>query len=82
MSHGDTITSLPNDSKLIASTDSVVNAAYGRFKTIYAFNFTLKLLILKRASIIKRFVIEIVLKRSSWNMPNYVETAVKNIKKL
>ena len=28
MSHGDTITALPDEAKLVASTDSVINAAY------------------------------------------------------
>mgnify|MGYP000023440294 FL=1 len=84
MSHGDKVTELPEGFKIIASNKStpvagIANAA----KNIYGFQFHPEVTHTPQGSkIIERFVIEICQSKASWNMPDYVETAVKNIKKL
>ena len=84
MSHGDKVTSLPAGFKIIASNQSTPIAGIANEeKNIYGFQFHPEVTHTPQGSkIIKRFVIEICQSEASWNMPDYVETAVKNIKEI
>jgi len=84
MSHGDKVTDLPAGFKIIASNQSTpVAGIANESKNIYGFQFHPEVTHTPQGSkIIERFVIEICQSKPSWNMPDYVETAVKNIKKL
>ena len=82
MSHGDKVTDLPDGFKIIASNQSTpVAGIANESKNIYGFQFHPEVTHTPQGSkIIKRFVIEICQSEAKWNMPDYVETAVKNIK--
>jgi len=82
MSHGDKVTDLPSGFKIIASNQSTpVAGIANESKNIYGFQFHPEVTHTPQGSkIIKRFVIEICQSEAKWNMPDYVETAVKNIK--
>ena len=84
MSHGDKVTCLPEGFRIIASNQSTPIAGIANEeKNIYGFQFHPEVTHTPQGSkIIKRFVIEICQSEASWNMPDYVATAVKNIKKL
>ena len=84
MSHGDKVTELPKGFKIIASNQSTPIAGIANeSKNIYGFQFHPEVTHTPQGSkIIKRFVIEICHSKASWNMPDYVETAVHNIKKI
>jgi len=84
MSHGDKVTDLPEGFKVIASNQSTpVAGIANELKNIYGFQFHPEVTHTPQGSkIIKRFVIEICKSEASWNMPNYVKTAVKNIKEI
>ena len=84
MSHGDKVTSLPSGFKIIASNQSTPIAAIANeSKNIYGFQFHPEVTHTPQGSkIIKRFVIEICKSEASWNMPDYVKTAVINIKEI
>jgi len=84
MSHGDKVTDLPEGFKIIASNQSTPIAGIANEeKNIYGFQFHPEVTHTPQGSkIIKRFVIEICQSEASWNMPDYVGTAVKNIKEI
>ena len=82
MSHGDKVTDLPEGFKVIASNQSTpVAGIANELKNIYGFQFHPEVTHTPQGlKIIKRFVIDICESQASWNMPDYVETAVKKIK--
>ena len=84
MSHGDKVTNLPEGFKIIASNQSTPIAGIANeSKNIYGFQFHPEVTHTPQGSqIIKRFVIEICKSEASWNMPDYVKTAVANIKEI
>ena len=84
MSHGDKVTKLPEGFKVIASNQSTPIAGIANeSKNIYGFQFHPEVTHTPQGSqIIKRFVIEICKSEASWNMPDYVKTAVANIKEI
>ena len=84
MSHGDKVTNLPEGFKIIASNQSTPIAGIANEeKNIYGFQFHPEVTHTPQGSkIIKRFVIEICQIAASWNMPDYAETAVKNIREI
>jgi len=84
MSHGDKVTDLPEGFKVIASNQSTpVAGIANELKNIYGFQFHPEVTHTPQGlKIIKRFVIDICESQASWNMPDYVETAVKNIKEI
>ncbi len=84
MSHGDKVTSLPAGFKIIASNQSTPIAGIANEeKNIYGFQFHPEVTHTPQGSkIIKRFVIEICKSEASWNMPNYLKTAITNIKEI
>jgi GMP synthase (glutamine-hydrolysing) len=84
MSHGDKVTSLPSGFQIIASNKSTPIAGIANeTKNIYGFQFHPEVTHTNQGkNIIKQFVINICKVKADWNMPNYVEIAIQNIKKL
>ena len=83
MSHGDTITSLPNDSKLIASTDSVVNAAYSiESLNLYALQFHPEVFHTENGfKIFENFFINELKFIKEWNPESFIDRTVDDLKK-
>jgi GMP synthase (glutamine-hydrolysing) len=84
MSHGDKVTTLPDGFNIIASNQSTPIAGIANEeKNIYGFQFHPEVSHTPQGQkIIKRFVIDICQCNASWNMPDYAETAIKNIKEV
>ena len=83
MSHGDTITSLPNDSKLIASTDSVLNAAYSiESLSLYALQFHPEVFHTENGfKIFENFFINELKFIKEWNPESFIDRTVDDLKK-
>ena len=83
MSHGDKVTSLPSEFNIIASNESTPIAGISNEKRgIYGIQFHPEVTHTTQGEkLIQRFVIDICKAKADWNMPNYVETAIQNIKK-
>jgi GMP synthase (glutamine-hydrolysing) len=84
MSHGDKVTALPAGFNIIASNESTPIAAMAdESRKFYAVQFHPEVThTLQGKVIISRFVHEICNCDRSWNMPDYVETAVNHIRNL
>jgi GMP synthase (glutamine-hydrolysing) len=82
MSHGDKVTELPQGFKIIASNESTPIAGMAdEARRFYAVQFHPEVTHTKqRKTILSRFVHEICNCDRSWNMPDYVETAVARIR--
>ena len=82
MSHGDKVTELPAGFKVIASNESTPIAAMAdETRQFYAVQFHPEVThTIQGKAILSRFVHEICNCDLSWNMPNYVETAVNHIR--
>lgn len=82
MSHGDKVTELPAGFKVIASNDSTPIAGMAdEARHYYAVQFHPEVTHTKQGkAILSRFVHEICGCDRSWNMPDYVETAVQRIR--
>ncbi|MDZ4097616.1 MAG: glutamine-hydrolyzing GMP synthase, partial [Methylophilaceae bacterium] len=82
MSHGDKVTELPAGFKIIASNDSTPIAGMAdETRHYYAVQFHPEVTHTKQGkAILSRFVHEICNCDRSWNMPDYVETAVQRIR--
>lgn len=81
MSHGDTITQLPSDTKIIASTKDVANAAY-RFvdKNIWAVQFHPEVFhSIDGKQILSNFL-DICKCSRSWSSVSFIESTVKELK--
>ena len=82
MSHGDTISRLPDGAKVIASTDSVVNAAYSfENEKTYAVQFHPEVFHTTEGSkILANFAFRICGCKGDWTPASFIETTVAEIK--
>ena len=82
MSHGDTISRLPNGAKVIASTDSVANAAYSfENEKTYAVQFHPEVFHTTEGSkILANFAFRICGCKGDWTPASFIETTVAEIK--
>ena len=82
MSHGDTITAIPEDYKCIASTANVKFAAYASTKQpVWAVQFHPEVFhSLQGTQLLKNFVVDICGSRQDWSADSFVETTVKELK--
>jgi len=82
MSHGDTITSIPANFELIASTESVKVAAFKiQEKEIYGIQFHPEVThSLEGKTLFENFVIKIAGCTGNWTSDSFIETTVANLK--
>ena len=82
MSHGDTITALPEDFKVIASTDKVVNAAYqAENEKLWGVQFHPEVFhSVQGTQLLKNFVVDICGGRQDWSAASFVDTTVAELK--
>ena len=82
MSHGDTITKIPEDCKVIASTEDVENAAYASSeKPLWAVQFHPEVTHTKKGlELLMNFVVNICGCETKWTAENIIEDAVARIK--
>ena len=92
MSHGDTITAIPTGSEVVASTESVENAAYycpdatlmGSYdghQPVMGVQFHPEVFhSVQGTQLLKNFVVDICGGRQDWSADNYIETTVKELK--
>lgn len=82
MSHGDTIALLPQNAKVIASTDDIVNAAY-RFndENTFAFQFHPEVFhSLEGAKMLSNFVFDVCHCSGNWTTDSFIDTAIASIR--
>jgi GMP synthase (glutamine-hydrolysing) len=81
MSHGDTITQLPSNSKLLASTESVQNAAFQiENQNIFGIQFHPEVThSLEGKQLLKNFVIDICGCKQDWTAASFVESNVEQL---
>ena len=84
MSHGDKVMSLPENFKIIASNESTPIAAIAdEERNFYGVQFHPEVTHTQQGkAIIKRFVLDISVAKPEWNMPDYIDTAVRYIKEI
>ena len=82
MSHGDTITAIPDDFEVIASTDKVKVAAYQCLEErVWGVQFHPEVFhSLDGRLILKNFVVDICGGRQDWTADSFIETTVKELK--
>ena len=82
MSHGDTITALPEHFEVIASTDKVVNAAFqAKGEPMWGVQFHPEVFhSLQGTQLLKNFVVGICGSRQDWSAASFVETTVAELK--
>ena len=83
MSHGDTITQIPEDCYTIASTEDVQFAAYAsKTYLLWAVQFHPEVFhSLQGKQLLKNFVVDICGSKQQWSAASYVETTVAELKK-
>ncbi len=83
MSHGDTITQIPNDFRVIGSTADVTNAAFASIKQpIWAVQFHPEVFhTLQGKQLLSNFVVDICGSRQEWSAASFVDTTVADLKK-
>lgn len=83
MSHGDTITAIPEGAHVVASTATVENAAYyipGE-KPIFGVQFHPEVFhSLQGTLLLKNFIVDVCGSRQDWSAANFVETTVAELK--
>ena len=81
MSHGDHVTEMAPDFKIIAHTNSSIAAIENSDKNIYAFQYHPEVTHSQHGfDMLKNFVFGIAKAEKNWSMENYIETTVKKIK--
>lgn len=82
MSHGDTITKLPEGFKVIASTDKVVNAAYqAEEEPLWGVQFHPEVFhSVQGTLLLKNFVVDICGSKQDWSAASFVDTTVAELK--
>jgi GMP synthase (glutamine-hydrolysing) len=82
MSHGDTITAIPSDFKVIGSTADVTNAAFASTKQpIWAVQFHPEVYhSLQGKQLLKNFVVNICGSKQEWSAASFVDTTVAELK--
>lgn len=82
MSHGDTITKLPEGFKVIASTDKVVNAAYqAEGEPLWGVQFHPEVFhSVQGTLLLKNFVVDICGSKQDWSAASFVESTVAALK--
>ncbi|MBI1220972.1 MAG: glutamine-hydrolyzing GMP synthase [Bacteroidetes bacterium] len=82
MSHGDTITELPDNFELIASTESVQNAAFKiKGETTYGIQFHPEVTHSEEGKILlKNFIIDICGCSGDWTPEHFIESTIKDIR--
>ena len=82
MSHGDTITKLPEGFKVIASTDKVVNAAYqAEGEPLWGVQFHPEVFhSVQGTLLLKNFVVDICGSKQDWSASSFVDTTVAELK--
>lgn len=82
MSHGDTITALPEHFRAIASTDKVANAAYqAEGEPLWGVQFHPEVFhSVQGTLLLKNFVVDICGSRQDWSAASFVETTVAELK--
>ncbi len=83
MSHGDTITALPNNFNIIASTEKVAIAAYqAEEEKLWGVQFHPEVFHTEDGTqILKNFVVDICGSKQDWNAASFIETTVLALKK-
>jgi GMP synthase (glutamine-hydrolysing) len=82
MSHGDTITAIPDDFKVIGSTADVVNAAFASTKQpVWAVQFHPEVYhTLQGKQLLKNFIVDICGSRQEWSAASFVDSTVAELK--
>ena len=82
MSHGDTITRLPQDYRVIASTDSVVNAAFqANDRKIWGVQFHPEVFhSIQGTLLLKNFVVDICGARQDWSPASFIDQTVAELR--
>lgn len=82
MSHGDTITALPEGFKVIASTDKVVNAAYqAEGEKLWGVQFHPEVFhSVQGTQLLKNFVVDICGSEQDWSAVSFVDSTVAELK--
>ena len=82
MSHGDTITKLPEGFMVIASTDKVVNAAYqAEGEPLWGVQFHPEVFhSVQGTLLLKNFVVDICGSKQDWSAASFVDTTVAELK--
>ncbi|MBR6017688.1 MAG: glutamine-hydrolyzing GMP synthase [Paludibacteraceae bacterium] len=83
MSHGDSITQLPEGARIAASTETVTNAAYyiPEQKPIFGTQFHPEVFhTLQGTLLLRNFVVDICGSRQEWSAEKFVETTVRELR--